>query len=160
MSTPISANDDLQLSVQLATSSGDKLTITISNQDSTTPRTFLQWDTPFDIRALDMGVLRLEDAETGDELPSPGLKLNRKLPPPRDDLIEVPAGGEVSKEIELKAPWLPTDGRKVRVRAEGEWKAAWKKGKDEIVEAELGDLGGESALTGAFRSEEAIEKAL
>lgn len=101
-----------------------------------------------------MEILTLKDAESGSEVPSPGLKVSRKLPPPHEDLIEVPAGGEVSEEIELKAPWLPSDGRKMQVAAaEGEWKAVWKKGKDEVKDEELADFGGEDVVRGAFRSE-------
>lgn len=150
--TPTSA-DDLRLSVKLSTSSENKLRITISNQDPTTPRTFLQWDSPFDPRAPDMGIIRLIDVDSGKDIPSPGLKLNRMLPPSTEDLIEVPADGSVSKDINLKAPWLPADGRRVKVIVEGEWKVVWKTRKDGVAEDELNELSGESALRGAFRGE-------
>lgn len=157
MAKPGSDNDDLQLSVRLSTTPERKLKITIANHDSREPRTFLSWDTPFDSRALDMGILTLKDAASGKRLPSPGLKVNRKLPPPRDDLVEVAAGGHVSKEIELKAPWLPRDGRKVQVAAEGEWKAVWKKSSDAVKDNELAEFGGEAAIRGEFCSDGSVD---
>lgn len=158
--TPTAASDELQLSVHLSATTDRKLKITITNNDFTTPRTFLRWDTPFDPRALDMGILKLEDAESGQDLPSPGVKLNRRLPPPRDDLVEVPAGGEVSKEIELKAPWLPGDGRKVQVSAKGEWKAVWKKARDEVSNDELDIVGGQDVIRRMFRDGNSVEMVL
>jgi hypothetical protein len=144
----------LQVSLS-ATSEPGELRIDILNRNQDSARTFLAWDTPFDDKALDLGALVVKDAITGEMLPGPGLKLNRMLPPPLDDLIEVPAGGQVSKYLRLKSFWLPSDGRKVIVNAEGEWKAVWEGRKQDVSEAERQALGGDRAAKGSFTSEPA-----
>ena len=148
------------LSIRLAVEDGTcgLVKVQISNASPDSTFTFLSWDTPFDPRALDLGVVGLSDAVTGKEIPGPGLKLNRKMPAPRDELIEVEPGKTRTRELELKGFWLPEEGTKVRIHAHGEWKAVWKaRRKDEIAEAELEALAGDRVLRGPFQSENTVE---
>lgn len=140
------------LSVQLSSSRPNHVKVSITN-DGDNLATFLRWDTAFDEQALALGILTLTDAETGDAIPGPDLKLNRVLPPSRDDLVEVGAGGEISKELALGGFWLPKNGREVKVHAQGRWKAVWMKPKADVTEEELQAVGGEQALQGDFASE-------
>lgn len=125
--------------------------VTIRNPDINTPVTFLKWDTPLDRSALNTGVITLSDAETGDLIPGPELKLGRMLPPSREDLVEIPNGGVVSEELELISPWLPSN-RKVKVHAEGRWKAVWLKRMDTVSDGELNSFSGSEKVVGSFKS--------
>ncbi|KXS98580.1 hypothetical protein AC578_4311 [Pseudocercospora eumusae] len=147
------------LSVRLAVEDGARghVNIQISNASPDSTFTFLRWDTPFDPRALDLGVVELSDAVKGVEIPGPGLKLNRKMPAPRDELIEVEPGKTLTRKLQLKGFWLPEEGTRVNVRARGEWKAVWKARKDDVPEGELETLAGERVLRGPFQSENTVE---
>lgn len=127
--------------------------ITIRNDSPDKTFSFLSWDSPFDPQAINTGVLCLKDAETGDEIPSPGLKLNRMLPPPRDDLVEISPGSSSSKELDLKSPWIPTDGKKYQVQLRGNWRAAWAKAATDVSDRELGSFGSDGS-SNAFESDE------
>ncbi|KAF2206754.1 hypothetical protein CERZMDRAFT_91923 [Cercospora zeae-maydis SCOH1-5] len=131
--------------------------VTIQNAHPTTPMSFLTWDTPIDKSSLNTGVLQLTDAVSGESIEGPGLKLSRLLPPPREDLVEVAAQDVVEVDIELKAPWIPSSNKLVKVHAEGAWKAVWAKGKNEVTDEELNDMSGPGVLQGPFRSVRDVE---
>lgn len=130
--------------------------IELSNTSADRAVTFLSWDTPFDPRALDLGVVVLSDADSGEEFPGPGLKLNRKLPPSLDDLVEIAPGQTMRRELPLKGFWLPEKDTRIRVHARGEWKAIWTASKAQISEADLKTLAGERVGRGTFESENTV----
>lgn len=134
-------------------SSPSELKVSIHNNDPSQTITLLSWDTPFDPQAINSGVLRLEHAVTGEEVASPGMKLNRKLPPPRDDLVEIGVGSTVTKNIVLNSPWIPTDGQSYRAHFQGRWKALWPKPAAEVTDEELASIVGDARLQGDFHSD-------
>ncbi|EDN98881.1 predicted protein [Sclerotinia sclerotiorum 1980 UF-70] len=83
------------------------LKVTLRNT-SDKPVSFLRWSTPFDIRAVPMGIFKFQSVASGDFAPCLELKLNRKIPREGvfsdDDIITIDAGAEESKTIEIKAP--------------------------------------------------------
>jgi hypothetical protein len=126
--------------------------VTIRNDSPDKPFSFLSWDSPFDPQAINTGVLCLKDAESGDTIDSPGMKLNRMLPPPRDELVEIAPGSSATKELTLKSPWIPTDGKKYRLHLRGNWRAAWAKAAADVSDGELEAMGSEGAES-AFESD-------
>ena len=88
----------------------------IRNNDAEHTISFLTWDTPFDPLAVNTGVLTLKDAESGAEVPSPGMQIRRMMPPPRDVLFEIAPGSSAERELNLSSPWIPTDGKKIPSR--------------------------------------------
>ncbi|PPJ54342.1 hypothetical protein CBER1_07125 [Cercospora berteroae] len=131
--------------------------VTIQNTHPTATLSFLTWDTPIDKSSLNTGVLQMTDAVSGEAVEGPGLKLNRLLPPPRDDVVELAAQDVVEVEIELKAPWIPSSNKLVKVHAEGAWRAVWTKAKDEVADDELNAMSGPGVLQGPFRSVRDVE---
>jgi hypothetical protein len=128
------------------------LKVTIRNDSPDKTFSFLTWDSPFDPSAINTGVLCLKDAETGDTIDSPGMKLNRMMPPPRDELVEIGPGSSATKELALKSPWIPTDGKKYQLRMQGKWRAAWAKAAADVSDGELEAMGGDVSES-AFESD-------
>jgi len=142
------------LNVRLvAGASPSVITVIIENKDLSTPITFLSWNTPFDPQALNSGILRLARANTGEEVSGPGMKLSRKLPPPRDELVEIGAGSTVTKDIALASPWIPTDGGQYRVKMQGRWSVVWTKASNQVTDQELAAVTGDASLQRMFHSE-------
>ncbi|KAI7409742.1 hypothetical protein KC336_g12657, partial [Hortaea werneckii] len=83
----------LSVAIKAVSSSPPTIAASISNQHSSKVITVLGWDTPFDPTALNSGALQLyrttssgSNAAESVEIPGPGMKVNRLLPPPREDL--------------------------------------------------------------------------
>ena len=131
----------------------------IRNNDADHTITFLSWDTPFDPSAVNLGVLTLNDTETGTDIPSPNMQIRRMMPPPRDVLVEIAPGSSSERELDLSSPWIPTDGKKYQVAVKGTWGAVWKKPAADVTDEELAAFKGDAALQGGFGSE-AVEMTL
>jgi hypothetical protein len=125
----------------------------IRNTDADHTISFLTWDSPFDPLAVNTGVLTLKNAETGAEVPSPGMQIRRMMPPPRDMIFEIAPGSSSERELNLSSPWIPTDGKKYQVGVNGTWRALWKKPAAEVTDEELAALKGDEAMPGDFGSE-------
>lgn len=125
--------------------------VTIENGSPDKTFSFLSWDSPFDPQAINTGVLCLKD-DSGNNIEGPGLKLNRKLPPPRDDIVEISPGSSVTKELGLTSPWIPTDGSKYQLQLRGSWRAAWAKAAGDVSDRELESMGSEHSSK-AFESD-------
>lgn len=141
------------LQVQLTPGPENKtIACTIRNTDPEHTISFLTWDTPFDPTAVNTGVLALKDAETDADIPSPGMKINRKMPPPRDALVEIAPKSFAERELDLSSPWVPTDGKKYQVAVHGTWRAVWQKPATQVSDEELAALKGDEAMEGGFDS--------
>jgi len=148
------------LEVQLARGpENSTVACSIRNTDADHTISFLTWDTPFDPLAVNTGVLTLKDAESGAEVPSPGMQIRRMMPPPRDVIFEIAPGAMTERELNLSSPWIPTDGKKYQVSVNGTWRAMWKKPAAEVTDEELAALKGDEAMPGGFSSE-AVEMTL
>jgi len=150
-SPKMASADSLQ--VQLTPGPENKtIACTIRNTDPEHTISFLTWDTPFDPTAANTGVLALKDAETDADIPSPGMKINRKMPPPRDALVEIAPKSSAERELNLSSPWIPTDGKKYQVAVHGTWRAVWQKPATQVSDEELAALKGDEAMQGGFDS--------
>ena len=148
------------LSVRLHGNSEGQTTVvkvTIENTHPTRTVTLLRWDTPLDKSCFRTGVLTITETATGESVQGPGMKINRKLPPAREELVEIPAKGAVGEDLVLNEPWMPSDGRSVKIVARGSWRAVWAKAIAEVTVEELQAMTGEGMLQGAFVSETDVE---
>lgn len=127
-------------------SSPSVLKVTVENESRSNTYALLTWNTPLDEQALNIGALTLEDAKTGEAVPGPQMKVNRKLPPSRDAVLEVAPQSTASKEVKLSVPWLPKDGKTYRVKVQGPWKAVWAKPATQVTDEELSEMIGDSHL--------------
>lgn len=141
------------LKIQLSSgSSSTVLKVTVKNESKSKTFSLLTWNTPLDEQALNIGALTLEDAKTGHAVPGPQMKVNRKLPPPRDAVLEVSPQSTVSREVNLSFPWIPKDGKVYRVQVQGPWKAVWAKPASQITDDELSEMTGDSHLSEKINS--------
>lgn len=142
-----------KISVELSAAQAP-LTVKVTVQNNSPDRTFsfLTWDSPFDPQAINTGVLSLKDAETGHAIEGPGMKLNRKLPPSREDLVEISPGSSATKELEMASPWIPTDGKRYQVKLQGSWRAAWLKPAADVTDSELDAMDTSQMSTLGFES--------
>ncbi|OQO05077.1 hypothetical protein B0A48_08097 [Cryoendolithus antarcticus] len=123
------------------------LQVRIHNTDLERTISFLTWDTPLDPSAINTGVLSLVNANTGETIPGPDMKINRLLPPPRKDLVELVPGASTGRDLALKSPWIPTDGTRCTVRMQGTWRAVWAKPAVQVTDLELGSMIGDQRTT-------------
>ncbi|OCK85694.1 hypothetical protein K432DRAFT_377463 [Lepidopterella palustris CBS 459.81] len=153
-STPSPSN--LVFTLAQTSKSPIKLQVTLRNTHPSSAITVLKWDSPLDPQAPNLGVFRITNAATGEDVDIPRLMVNRLLPPSRDALQDIAAGSEYSTEVVLDKSWMPSDRwTKYKVKVAGRWKAVWAKPVQDIDANELESLGGgNEAMTGEFSSEE------
>ncbi|ORY00745.1 hypothetical protein BCR34DRAFT_494395 [Clohesyomyces aquaticus] len=133
--------------------------VTLKNTHPSTTFTVLKWSTPLDPNALNLGVFKLTDVDSKEEITIDRLMINRMMPPSRDDLQEISPGTEHATEVVFDRPWMHSKKpAKYQVKAEGEFKAVWEKPAGEITAKELEELfGGGSALNNRqFETEEVV----
>ncbi|KAH0016585.1 hypothetical protein KCU78_g7808, partial [Aureobasidium melanogenum] len=157
-SSSLQQSSTRELKVRLSSgSSPSVLKVTVENESQTHTYSLFTWDTPLDEQALNIGTLILKDAKTGEAIPGPQMKINRKLPPPRDVVVEVSPQSTVSREINLSFPWLPKDGKVYRVQVQGSWKAVWAKPASHVTDEELSKMTGDSHLLEETIHSESVE---
>jgi hypothetical protein len=139
MSGPASKSSlPLEFKLSQISKSPPSLLVTVKNNSPSSTFTFLKWGTPLDTQALNLGVFKLTDADTGEQVPIDKLMINRKTPPSREDLQETAPGTEYSTEIVLDKPWMPSKKpAKYSVSVEGEFKGIWEKKAADIKGEEL-----------------------
>jgi hypothetical protein len=131
--------------------------VTLKNSSPSTTYTILKWGTPLDPPSINMGVLKLIDADTGNEINTDVIKIARKMPPAREDLQEIAPGTEHATEVVFDLPWMPKKTpAKYRVKAEGTFHGVWEKAASDVKAHEL-EAYTESPYDGtSYASEEAI----
>jgi hypothetical protein len=70
------------------------LLVTLKNNSPDKPYTLLKWGTPLDSAALNTGVFTITNEEDGSEVEQMVLMINRKMPPPQEELVTVAPGTE------------------------------------------------------------------
>lgn len=153
-SDPISG---LKVSLEQAGSAAAPLTIvaTVTNTNDK-PVTVLEYDSPLDSLALQLGLLKITPEGATEPMELPIIQFRRVWPPSKDSLITIPAGGSAKNEIPLKEPLIkPQDlSGKPSVKLVGQWRAVWEGGKAGISEASLDDpIGRGDVFTGDFASD-------
>jgi hypothetical protein len=102
------------------------LLVTLKNNNPSSPFTILKWNTPLDPQAANLGLFKLVDEETGKEIPTDGLKVNRLMPPSEEDFVTVAPGTEEAHEIVMNKPWLPEKKpAKYKVTISGKFSGIW-----------------------------------
>jgi len=134
-SSEFSENPEIPLKITLTHVSSSKsesnspsvtLKVTIDNTSPDKTVSFLRWSTPFDTRAVPMGIFVFTSVSDGQVAQCLNLKLKRRLPPSgvfsAEDTIRIEAGGKSEMEVEVKAPEVILEERtRYSVRAEGHW---------------------------------------
>ncbi|USP78402.1 hypothetical protein yc1106_05676 [Curvularia clavata] len=114
------------------------LIVTLENHHSDADYTVLKWGTPIDPFALDTGVFSIVDDASHNEIEQEILHINRKVPPPPNQLITLAAGTQEEIEVVFNRPWMP--GRKptkYKVSAKGVFKGGWAKSGNELTKTDL-----------------------
>jgi hypothetical protein len=138
-SIPASFSPPIAVSVQLSV-----------HNTADSPATLLNWGSPLDPRANILGVFEIRDTDTGDAVTLDTIKFSRKLPPPREDFVQIPAGGAVDAEVTL--PRVPlAEGHRYTIQTKGWWQAVWEKSLEDVPTDDLEKLTG--AERGGFESE-------
>ncbi|KAL2831474.1 hypothetical protein BDW59DRAFT_157901 [Aspergillus cavernicola] len=116
------------------------------HNNANTPVTLLNWGSPLDPQAKVLGVFEIRDADSGESVPLDTISFRRMLPPPREDFVEIPAGGAVAAEATL--PLVPlAEGHRYTIQAKGWWQAIWKKALEDVPGEDL------EKMTGGQRGE-------
>jgi len=114
------------------------LLVTLKNTSPDTPYTLLKWGTPLDSAALNTGVFKIVDSETGDEVQQFVLQINRKMPPAEEELVTLAPGTQEELSVVFDKPWMPEQKpARYKVKAEGEFKGVWDKYGADITEDDL-----------------------
>ncbi|KAF2628362.1 hypothetical protein BU25DRAFT_34107 [Macroventuria anomochaeta] len=148
MSQTSSEVPGLSLSLSQISKSPPTLRVTLKNDSPDTPYTLLKWGTPLDDAALNTGVFKITDADSGAEVEQVTLQIRRKMPPGQDQLAGVNPGEEGSIEVVFDRPWMPeTKPAKYKVKAEGLLKGIWDRPKSEVTDDDTNEYT-ESPLAG------------
>jgi len=146
---PSKSSLSLEITQKEPATSPPTVLVTVTNLHESTSLTLLTWDTPFDDKALLLGIFRITDLAANFEIPSPGLKINRALPPPRDALLELEPRHAITKEIVLDGPGAQLEkGTTYEVKAKGSCKAVWHASAADIGEDNLIKMGGGTGVIG------------
>ncbi|KAL1592805.1 hypothetical protein SLS60_011221 [Paraconiothyrium brasiliense] len=114
------------------------LLITLKNNNPSAPFTLLKWNTPLDPQAANLGLFKLVDEETGKEIPTDGLKVNRLMPPSEEDLVTVAPGTEEAHEVVMNKPWLPEKKPATyKVSVSGKFFGVWDKYGGDLKTSDL-----------------------
>ncbi|KAF2180964.1 hypothetical protein K469DRAFT_267757 [Zopfia rhizophila CBS 207.26] len=150
----------LEFKLSQISKSPPSLLVTLKNTHWKSTYTVLKWDTPLDPIAPQLGVFKMVDADTGEEIGIPRIMVNRMLPPPRDALQEVAAGTEHAIEVVFDKPWMPEKKpAKYKIKVQGTFRAVWEKAASEISDVELEGFAGpvgKAITVGGFKSEEVV----
>ncbi|KAI9373490.1 hypothetical protein BJX61DRAFT_502336 [Aspergillus egyptiacus] len=115
-----------------------------------TPVTLLNWGSPLDPMAKALGVFEIRDADTNEPVALNTIKVGRKLPPSREDFVEIPAGGALDADVTI--PMVPlVEGRRYMIQAKGWWQAVWETGFANVASEDLEKM--TNALRGEVESE-------
>ncbi|KAF2686648.1 hypothetical protein K458DRAFT_416001 [Lentithecium fluviatile CBS 122367] len=114
------------------------LLVTLKNNHPDTPFTILKWGTPLDVQAQNLGLFKLVDEATGNEVEMHNIKISRLMPPSREDLVTVAPGTEEATEVVFNKPWMPeTKPAKYKVQAQGTFAGVWDRYGNEVDDSEL-----------------------
>ncbi|KAI1182544.1 hypothetical protein F5B17DRAFT_420008 [Nemania serpens] len=145
----------LKVSVRQASSSPPKLTVSVTNTDSS-PVTVFIWNSPLDPLALQLGLLSFTPEGKDSPIALPTIQVRRLMPPGDNAFVTIEPGQTEEREVLLKEPMVPLDQiqGKTKVVCKGEWKGVWASKKEDISAESLRDPGTDgTALTGNFESE-------
>ncbi|KAH8176921.1 hypothetical protein LIA77_02003 [Sarocladium implicatum] len=148
--SPASPLQGLKVTLEEATPpSSDLIIIATVTNTNESPVTLLDYGSPLDSLALQLGLLRLTPEGAAEPLELPTIQLRRVWPPSRDSLVTIPTDGSLRNEIELKEPVVKVEelkGSTYRVKMEGRWQAVWMGEKGDVDVAALDEPGGDDKV--------------
>ncbi|KAB8068807.1 hypothetical protein BDV29DRAFT_183903 [Aspergillus leporis] len=113
------------------------------------PVTVLNWGTPLDPSANVLSIFEIQDITENQPVTLETIKISRRTPPSVDDLVEIPAGSSINKQVTL--PLIPlTMGHDYSIQAKGIWHSVWDSPLQEVTAANLEQFG--EARRGEFSS--------
>ncbi|KAI1745886.1 hypothetical protein F4680DRAFT_399514 [Xylaria scruposa] len=118
----------LQLNVTQSPVAEPAISVSVTNTHSSTPVTFLKWDSPLDSAALGLGLVHVIPAGTTQPVHINSIKISRLMPPKGDSLVTLLPGESATNTVELRDPIVPKrvwDTGPAKVRMSGRWMAVW-----------------------------------
>ncbi|OJD30460.1 uncharacterized protein BKCO1_6000050 [Diplodia corticola] len=152
----------LHVSVAQSSTSPPTLTLTLKNTHPSTTLTLLNWESPLDPLALQLGLISVYGGGSDEPLPLATIQVSRKLPPGRDQLVSLGPGESKSQDVVLREPVVPlkkvkeAGGKTVKVACKGRWKAVWApaEGAAGVAEKALEKMeADEGAVSGEWEAE-------
>lgn len=125
-----------------------QLSVSVRNMGNQ-PLTLLNWKSPLDPKADILGVFQVHDVQEGNLVDSTIVKFSRKLPPPREDLVEIPANEIASQQLKLHPMKLIPDHDYI-ISTKGNWQAVWQGRANDVTDDELQN--NIRAFSGEFKS--------
>ncbi|KAL1649151.1 hypothetical protein SLS58_001725 [Diplodia intermedia] len=168
MASPTDLLSHLHVSVAQSSTTPPTLTLTLKNTHPSTPLTLLNWESPLDPLALQLGLITIYPADNdskddNEPLPLATIQVSRKLPPGRDQLVSLAPGESRARDVVLREPVVPLgkvremDGKKrVKVVCGGRWKAVWGAAGDGVGDAALERMGADEGAVGGVWEAEAV----
>lgn len=153
--------DNLEVGLSQASAAATpRLSVSVKNTHPSTPLTLLNWDSPLDPLALQLGLVSVTAAGASAPIDMPTIKISRAMPPGADSLVTLRPGESASSVVELRDTFVPKETwaqGKAKVSMKGHWAAVWPGlNKDELLgnPEKLSALGGggDSVLTGEWES--------
>lgn len=144
----------IDVSLKQTQTSPPTVTVKVTNTNSE-PVTILQYASPLDGLALQLGLLSIVPDGASTPLEIPTLQVRRKWPPDAESLITIEPGQSQEQEIVLREPVVSEEdlGKKARVQLKGTWEAVWAKKKADITKESLNDVrGSKDVYSGKFLS--------
>ncbi|KAE8153666.1 hypothetical protein BDV25DRAFT_136606 [Aspergillus avenaceus] len=130
---------EVSIAPPVISASSDAPTVPIQvsvHNPSDTPVTFLNWGTPLDPSAHVLSVFEIEDTTDQKPVALETIKISRQMPPSPEDLVEIPAGDSIEKEVKL--PGVPfITGHEYSIQAKGIWHFVWETTRDEVTVSKL-----------------------
>lgn len=113
------------------------LLVTLENNHPDTTYTILKWDTPVDPSALNTGVFSIVDQSSNKEVEQIILHVNRKMPPPPNQLMTLVPGTREEVEVVFDKAWMPKHRSTYNISAKGMFRGVWTKSGDRVTRKEL-----------------------
>ncbi|TLD28016.1 hypothetical protein E2P81_ATG06362 [Venturia nashicola] len=145
---PTKSSLQLTLAIKEPSTSPPTLLATATNLHDSTSMTLLKWDTPFDDKAVLLGIFNIKDVKSGETLPNLNMKINRVTPPPHDAFLEIQPRSAITKELilsDMPGAKLEKDAE-YEIQAKGTWKAVWHASVKDIGDENLKKMGGGSGV--------------
>ncbi|KNG45696.1 hypothetical protein DDE82_008013 [Stemphylium lycopersici] len=127
----------LKMSLSQTSLKGPTILVTLENNHPDTTYTILKWDTPLDASALNTGVFSIVDQTSNEEVGQIILHVNRKMPPPPNQLVTLAPGTQEKVEVVFDKAWMPKRRSTYKISAKGMFKGVWAKPGDKVTRKEL-----------------------
>lgn len=151
---------NLRVTLSQSSTAPHTVSVSVENKHPSTTITVLKWNSPLDPAALGLGLIFIKPAEADEPYHINSIKISRKMPPTEESLVTLGPGENVTNDVELREPIIPSKvwkGGRATVEMKGRWMAVWAGlTKDDLLKDPQklkGVGGGQESLTGYWVSE-------